>query len=151
MTSTQKRIRTVNVHKVFLQSCDLVKLTFEGDRFAESTNGQMNIHLPSQSFDEIDRFLKFCYDGTLDVDDAWSLIPKEDCLVPLYKLADYMQCNILSETILDYWRNGLNNGLAFANIISFALEAGENECVKAAIANLPLKKNKEKETDSKYC
>ncbi|GFH50024.1 predicted protein [Chaetoceros tenuissimus] len=135
---TEARTRSIHAHKIFLHSCDLVKLTFEGDRFAESANGQMNIHLSTDCFNEIDRFLKFCYDGILDVDDSWTPYPHADCLVPLYKFTDYMQCHNLRQVILDYWRTQLENGLAYANIIFHGLEVGDEECIKAANERWPM-------------
>ena len=36
--------------------------------------------------------------------------------------ADYMQCHNLRQVILDYWRNQLDNGLAYANIVFYGLE-----------------------------
>ena len=101
----------------------------------------MNIHLSTDCFNEIDRFLKFCYDGILEVDDSWTPYPHADCLVPLYKFADYMQCDSLRQLILDYWENQLENGLAYANIIFYGLEAGDEECIKAANERLPVKRS----------
>lgn len=43
-----------------------------------------------------------------------------------------MQCHSLRKVILDYWRNQLDNGLAYANIIFYGLEVGDMECIKAA-------------------
>ncbi|GFH50023.1 predicted protein [Chaetoceros tenuissimus] len=137
----EARTRRIHAHKSFLLSCDLVKLTFEGDRFAESANGQMNIHLSTDCFNEIDRFLRFCYDGILEVDDSWKPYPHADCLVPLCKFADYMQCDSLRQVILDYWRTQLDNGLAYANIVFYGIEASDEECIKAANERLPMKRS----------